>query len=203
MPLIAEHIAGFGSSVLSEFADRLPWALTSDSAAIVETLLGRLGDGYRTGGNVAIHDTATVEAGAVLKGPLILGPGCFVASGAYVRGGCWLERGCVLGPGAELKSSFLFAGAGLAHFNVVGDSLLGADVNLEAGAIIANYRSDPPGAPIAFRHRGQLVETGAERFGALLGDRVKVGANAVIAPGAILAPRTIVARLALVDQGAG
>jgi len=40
---------------------------------------------------------------------------------------------CILGPGAELKSSFVFAGTKLAHFNFVGDSVLGEDVNLEAG----------------------------------------------------------------------
>jgi carbonic anhydrase/acetyltransferase-like protein (isoleucine patch superfamily) len=50
-------------------------------------------------------------------------------------------------------------------------------------------------------HRGQRIETGAEKFGALVGDRTKIGCNAVIAPGAILAPDTIVKRLSLVDQG--
>ena len=202
MGVIADHIAGFAASPLADFGELAPWALTARSAAIVEGLLQRLGDGYRVSGNVAVHDSATVEAAAVLKGPLIVGPGCFLAAGAYLRGGCWLARDCVLGPGAELKSSFLFAGAGLAHFNFVGDSILGAEVTLEAGAIIANYRSDPPGAPISFRHRGQLVETRAERFGALLGDRVKIGANAVIAPGAFIAAGTIVPRLALIDHAA-
>jgi UDP-N-acetylglucosamine diphosphorylase / glucose-1-phosphate thymidylyltransferase / UDP-N-acetylgalactosamine diphosphorylase / glucosamine-1-phosphate N-acetyltransferase / galactosamine-1-phosphate N-acetyltransferase len=51
----------------------------------------------------------------------------FIAAGAYVRGGCWLEANCVLGPGAELKSSFVFAGTKLAHFNFVGDSILGRE----------------------------------------------------------------------------
>jgi len=199
--LLAEHIAGFPASALGDVAERAPWELTRDSSAIVEGLLTKIGAGYRISGNVAVHDSATVEAEAVLKGPLIIGPNCFIAAGAYVRGGCWLERNCVLGPGAELKSTFLFARSSLAHFNFVGDSIIGTDVNLEAGAIIANYRSDPPGRPIAFTHRGQLIETREERFGALVGDRVKIGANAVIAPGAIIAPDAIVERLALLDQG--
>jgi NDP-sugar pyrophosphorylase family protein len=201
MGLIAEHIAGFASSALSDLAESAPWELTFGSVAIVERLLGRLDDGYSLSGNVAVHHSTIVEAGAVLKGPAIIGPGCFIAAGAYLRGGCWLERNCVLGPGAELKSSFLFAGSRLAHFNFVGDSVIGAEVNLEAGAIIANYRSDPPGRLISFTYRGKLIETGAERFGALVGDGCKVGANAVIAPGAILGPAIIVERLSLVDQG--
>lgn len=52
------------------------------------------------------------------------------------RGGNWLAERCTLGPGAELKSSMVFAGTKLAHFNFVGDAILGEDVNLEAGSIV-------------------------------------------------------------------
>jgi NDP-sugar pyrophosphorylase family protein len=142
-----------------------------------------------------------MESGAVIKGPAIIGPGCFIAAGAYVRGGCWLEADCILGPGSELKSSFVFRGSKLAHFNFVGDSVLGRGVNLEAGAIIANYRNERANAAISFLHEGKRLDTGAEKFGALVGDFTKIGANAVVAPGAILAPATIVKRLSLIDQG--
>lgn len=49
---------------------------------------------------------------------------------------------CTFGPGVELKSSFVFAGTKLAHFNCVCDSVLGSDVNLEARSIVCNYRND-------------------------------------------------------------
>ena len=138
--------------------------------------------------------------GAVIKGPAIIGPNSFVAAGAYVRGGCWLEADCILGPGAELKSSFVFGGSKLAHFNFVGDSVLGSEVNFEAGSIIANYRNESADPTISFIYRGERVDAGAEKFGAVVGDRTRIGANAVIAPGAILPPDTIVPRLSLVDQ---
>ncbi|MFB9265285.1 LpxA family transferase [Bradyrhizobium erythrophlei] len=201
--MIDEYISGFGSSALAEFAGRMPWELTRGSVGIVERLLGGLRDGYVTAGGIAVHLTSTIENGAVVKGPAIIGPDCVIAAGAYVRGGCWLEADCILGPGAELKSSFLFRGSRLAHFNFVGDSLLGCGVNLEAGSIIANYRNERTNPTISFFHKGRRLETGAEKFGALVGDRTRIGANAVIAPGAILAPATIVARLSLIDQGTG
>jgi len=200
MPVLDEHIAGFRASTLGEFADREPWELTRGSIEIVEQLLHRLGEHYAVSADVAVHLTATIEDAAILKGPAIIGPDCFIAAGAYLRGGCWLEGGCILGPGAELKSSFLFQGSKLAHFNFVGDSILGRDVNLEAGAIIANYRNERSGTAISFRHGGKRVETGLDKFGALAGDGVKIGANAVIAPGAFVAPGTIVPRLSLLDQ---
>ena len=201
--MIDAYIGGFGSSPLATFAGRMPWDVTRDSAVIVEQLLGGLRDGYKIAGDIAVHLTSTVESGAVIKGPAIIGPDCFVAAGAYVRGGCWLEANCILGPGAELKSSFVFRGSKLAHFNFVGDSLLGSEVNLEAGSIIANYRNEQAHPAISLLHKGRRLDTGAEKFGALVGDRTRIGANAVIAPGAILAPATIVNRLSLIDQAAG
>ena len=199
--MIEAHIAGFRSSALGEYSGSMPWELTSGSTGIVERLLQGLGEGYDVTDSVAIHGTSTIENGAVIKGPAIIGPDCFIAAGAYVRGGCWLEASCILGPGAELKSSFVFGGSKLAHFNFVGDSLLGRGVNLEAGSIIANYRNEQASPAIEFLHEGRRLDTGVDKFGALVGDRTRIGANAVVAPGAILAPATIVKRLSLIDQG--
>ena len=83
---------------------------------------------------------------------------------------------------------------------VFGDSILGADVNCEAGAVIANFRNERGDRRIRIRHGDEVIDTGTERFGALVGDGARIGANAVIAPGAILAHGTVVGRLALVDQ---
>jgi UDP-N-acetylglucosamine diphosphorylase / glucose-1-phosphate thymidylyltransferase / UDP-N-acetylgalactosamine diphosphorylase / glucosamine-1-phosphate N-acetyltransferase / galactosamine-1-phosphate N-acetyltransferase len=200
MRLFDGQITGFQASALGEFSGHMPWDLTSNATRIVAQLLGRLGDDFALSDNIAIHRTATIEGGAILKGPAIIGPECFIAAGAYVRDGCWLEANCILGPGAELKSSFVFGGSKLAHFNFVGDSILGHEVNLEAGSIIANFRNEGADPAISFIHMGKRIETGARKFGALAGDRTKIGANAVVAPGAILAPGTIVKRLSLVDQ---
>ncbi len=193
-------VSGFGTSLLAPHLALLPWELTQNSANIVSALLEKLGDDYVRSDGVAVHRRCTIEDGAVLKGPAILGPDCFVAAGAYVRGGCWLEGSNVLGPGCELKSSYLFSGTKLAHFNFVGDSIVGHAVNLEAGSIIANYRNETGGSGIRIRHGADMIVTNATKFGAILGDRTKVGANAVIAPGAILVADSIVKRLALIDQ---
>ncbi|MBV8888280.1 MAG: LpxA family transferase [Alphaproteobacteria bacterium] len=187
-------------SALQRFANLAPWALTSQAESVVAELATGLGEGYELTGAVAVHREARIEGGASIKGAAIIGPGCFVAAGALMRGGCWLEADCVVGPGVEVKSSFVFSGTKLAHFNFVGDSIPGRDVNLEAGAIIANRRNERDGCEIILHYRGQKIETGSHRFGALIGDRSRIGANAVIAPGAILAPGSVVERLALVDQ---
>ncbi|MGB3126077.1 MAG: LpxA family transferase [Pseudomonas sp.] len=190
-----DYIANFSHSPLAPWADLMPWELATQAPAIVRQMLAELPqDEYSIQDEIAVHRTATVEAGAVLKGPLIIGAQCFVASGALLRGGCWVDAHCIIGPGAELKTSFVFRGSKLAHFNFVGDSVLGHGINLEAGSIVANYRNERVEKEIQVRVDGQLQRTGCDKFGALLGDQCRIGANAVLAPGAVLPPASVVGR---------
>ena len=123
------------------------------------------------------------EAGATLKGPLLLGPNCFVAAGAYLRGGNWVAADCSFGPGTELKSSFVLRGTKLVHFNFVGDSILGEDVNLEAGSIICKYRNERADKDILVHLDGALHPTGVQKFGGLVGDQARIGARYVAVQG--------------------
>jgi NDP-sugar pyrophosphorylase family protein len=179
-----------------------PWRLTGDAPAIVTSHLASLGIGYEVSGDIAVHVTARIEAGAIVKGPAIIGPGSFIAATAYVRGGVFLDEDCVIGPAAEIKSSFLFKGSKLAHLNFVGDSVLGEDVNCEAGSTVANCRNEREDRRMTVAFEGEIIGTGVEKFGAVLGDKVRLGANAVVAPGAFVLPGTVVPRLGLVDQHA-
>lgn len=198
---ISEYIEQFTVSPLARWADIDPWELTSRSPEWVRHLLAELpADEYIITDEVAVHRSTTVEMGAILKGPLILSAGCFVAAGAYLRGGNWVDANCTFGPGAELKSSFVFSGTKLAHFNFVGDSILGQGVNLEAGSIICNYRNERASKEILIRLGSDLHRTGSTKFGAVVGDNTRLGANAVVAPGALLPPATIVRRTELCDQ---
>jgi NDP-sugar pyrophosphorylase family protein len=199
---ISNYIETFSSSALSKFINLHPWEITAKASIIVAELINSMSMAeYTVVDNIACHNSAIIEYGATLKGPLIIGPGCFIANGVYLRGGNWLEANCILGPGVELKSSFIFSGTKLAHFNFVGDSILGNEVNLEAGSIIANYRNERADKNLLVRDANKmLINTGVEKFGALIGDNCRIGANAVLAPGALMLPHEVLARLALLDQ---
>lgn len=181
--------------------DRAPWYITSASEAIVRKALGDCA-GYAIADSVATHKTAEVERGAVIKPPAIIGPNCFIAASAYLRGGVFLDEDCIIGPGCEVKSTFMLLGSKIAHLSFVGDSIIGAGANVEAGAIIANYRNEREDKRIRILYDGAVIDTGVEKFGALVGDGARIGANAVIAPGALIPPAAIVPRLALIDQSA-
>src|SRR5688572_16642481 len=131
-------IKSFGEQFRDHQND-LPWVLAERVQDIVKQRLKTLNKQYKTAGEVAVHKSAVLEINVTLKGPIIIGPECFVATGCYLRGGVLLLGGNSLGPGCEIKSSILFAFSNLAHFNFVGDSVIGSNVNFEAGSVIANH----------------------------------------------------------------
>ena len=198
---IDRFVSGASASPLGPYLDQEPWQATRDILDILSDLIAAMEESdYRRDGGIFFHRSARIEAGVTVKPPAIIGPGCFIAAGAYLRDGVWLQDHCIIGPGSEVKSSFLFSGSALAHFNFVGDSILGAGVNIEAGAIIANHRNERSDKDVRVHYRDAIIPTGVEKFGALVGDHARIGANAVIAPGALLDPGQVVGRLTLLDQ---
>ncbi len=196
-------IASFIKRFANIFTDSLqtsPWDLTKQAQEIVGKRISKLHDEYMIDGQVAVHRSARIEQGVILKGPAIVSENCFIGAHAYLRGGVFLDNGVSIGPGCEIKSSFLFERSALAHFNFVGDSLIGSGVNMEAGSIIANHFNERAEKEISVLMNDIVTRTGIEKFGALVGDGCKIGANAVLSPGTILEPNSVVRRLELVEQ---
>ena len=193
-------ISDFINTSHDVLADLAPWSATYNSEQIVRTLAQFEDTDFIFEHGNAVHKSSTIENGAVLKSPVFIGPNCLVAAGAYLRGGVWLQSDVIVGPHCEVKSSYFFKGSKVAHLSFVGDSVIGHRANIEAGAMLANYRNEKTDKTIRFHFNGNNINTGVDKFGVIVGDDVRIGANAVIAPGAALLPGTIVKRLELVDQ---
>lgn len=196
---LSKVIADWKSSPFGDI-DEDPWQITSNSASIIVRRLDVLCKEYVIENEIAVHRQARIENGAIIKSPAIFSSDSFIAVGSYIRGGVFVGSHSIVGPNTELKSTFMFHQSKLAHLNFVGDSIIGTGVNIEAGAVVANYRNERDDKSIRICSLDGVIETGVEKFGALIGDRVRIGANAVIAPGAILKSDTRVRRLQLVDQ---
>lgn len=151
---------------------------------------GRVSEGAWLSGSVFVASGAVVEPGAMVQGPTILGPGTVVRHGAYVRGYCVTGANCVIGHASEVKRAILLDGAQAPHFNYVGDSILGNDVNLGAGTKISNLKND--GSSVEVDGPKGRVQTGLRKFGAVVGDRVQTGCNSVASPGTLIGPDTLV-----------
>lgn len=135
-----------------------------------------------------------------IKPPAIISGNCFVGANSYLRNGVYLAPGAKVGISCEIKTSVLLEGCAVAHFNFVGDSIIGHDVNIEAGAIVANPYNERKDDTVYVNIDGKRVSTGLHKFGSLVGDDCRIGANAVLSPGTLLKPQTIVKRLELVEQ---
>ncbi len=140
------------------------------------------------GDRIVIGKGVKLSPGAVLEGPLRIGDDSEVRPGAYLRGGVWVGAGCVVGTNTEVKRAILLDGAKAPHLNYVGDSVLGAHVNLGAGTILSNFRHD--GSEIEVPVGAARIATGRRKLGAVLGDGVLTGCNCVLHPGCIVGAGT-------------
>jgi len=138
---------------------------------------------------VSIGEGTKVESGSYIVGPCVIGKNSSVRQGAYLRGIVLAGDNVVLGHTTEAKKAVFFDGAKAGHFAYVCDSILGHKVNLGAGTKCANLRFDHKEVVISWS--GKTYSTGLKKFGAILGDRVQTGCNAVLNPGTLVGPHSL------------
>jgi len=158
-----------------------PWQALSGIREMILTVGKTLGKEYeKTSQFVWIHKTAKIAPSAYIAGPCIIGADTEVRHCAYIRGSALVGKNCVVGNSTELKNVILFDNVQVPHFNYVGDSILGYKAHMGAGAITSNVKSDKSLVVV------NGIETGLKKFGAMLGDYVEVGCNAVLNPGTVI-----------------
>lgn len=139
---------------------------------------------------IYIEEGATIEPGAYIQGPCIVGTRSVVRHGAYIRGNVIVGEDCVIGHDTEIKNSIMLNGAKAAHFAYVGDSILGYKCNLGAGVKLANLRLDRQF--IKVEDGESIIDTGLKKFGAIVGDGVQIGCNSVLNPGTVIGKNSII-----------
>lgn len=142
------------------------------------------------GDQVFIGEGTVVEDGAMIKGPALIGRNCQIRHNAYIREAVIVGDGCVVGNACELKNALLFNGCQVPHFNYVGDSILGCKAHLGAGVILSNFKAFKGNITVPID--GVPFDTGLRKFGALVGDGVDIGCNAVLNPGSIIGRHSVI-----------
>ena len=162
-----------------------PWEALAGIREFILQLGPTLGDDYEERKpHVWVHKTAKVFESAYLGEPCIIGPETEVRHGAFIRSSALVGANCVVGNSVELKNVILFDHVQTPHYNYVGDSILGYYSHMGAGSITSNVKSDKQ---LVIVHNGtEHIETGIKKFGAMLGDHVEVGCNAVCNPGTVI-----------------
>lgn len=180
-----------GGIYVWEALPRLEEYVAASLASSSSSTSAHVMQGATVGGDVILGENVVVEPNAYIKGPAIIGDGTEIRNGAYVRDHAVIGRNCIVGHSTEVKHSILMDGISVSHWNYIGDSILGFDVNLGAGTKLSNKKIVK--TDIIIRDlNGNPYPTEQQKLGAIIGDGTQVGCNAVLNPGVLLGKRCLV-----------
>lgn len=168
-----------------------PWEALSGIKEAVARLVEEFKDDdryYSPEEGVLIAKNAKLAPNVTITAPAFIDCEAELRPGAFLRGGTMVGKSSVVGNSCELKNCILFDCVTVPHFNYVGDSILGYHAHMGAGAVTSNVKSDR--TKVTVSHKGEKIETGLKKFGAILGDYVEVGCNSVLNPGTIVGKRS-------------
>ena len=176
-------------------ASATPWDWLKQIDAALKTVEAgapgpKIPPGVHLEGKVWLHPSVKLPPYAVIQGPAYIGAHTQIRPGAFIRGQVITGENCVLGNSSEFKNCLLLDGVQAAHFNYVGDSLLGNGAHLGAGVICSNLRLDQ--GEVMVRLLNDTIGTGLKKFGAVIGDNAEIGCNVVLNPGSLVGPRALV-----------
>ena len=135
-----------------------------------------IGDGCRIGPGTLIDNARLGERVEVVYSVVrqaTVAAGCAIGPFAQLRPGAELESDCRIGNFVEIKNSHIASGSKVNHLSYIGDADLGANVNVGAGTITANY-------------------DGVRKHRTVIGAGSKTGANSVLVAPIALGPNVTV-----------
>lgn len=169
-----------------------PWEALKEIGYIIKKLVRHLDlDIYeKRGEDIWIARSAVIWPTVSVNGPCIIGERTEVRQCAFIRGNVLVGDDCVIGNSTELKNVILFNHVQVPHYNYAGDSILGFYSHMGAGSITSNVKSDRSNVSVKDPLTGEKIDTGLRKVGAMLGDHVEVGCNAVLNPGTVVGRNT-------------
>jgi NDP-sugar pyrophosphorylase family protein len=165
---------------------RFPWDLLRVNEEVLQmidetSILGDVSPHAHIIGPLRLGTGSRILPGVVVEGPVIIGANTTIGPNCYLRAATSIGNNCHVGHGVEIKNSIIYHNSCVSRGCYVGDSILGAHVTLGAGTVTENHRHD--GHHHVSMIHGQPVDTGRVKFGCVIGDGVKTGANTTIDAG--------------------
>ncbi|MFX1560951.1 MAG: bifunctional sugar-1-phosphate nucleotidylyltransferase/acetyltransferase [Promethearchaeota archaeon] len=165
-----------------------PWDLLEANKVYLEAferrIEGTIEDGVVVKGNVVIEEGTTVKSGAYIEGPVFIDGESVIGPNCYIRAYTSLGKRVKIGNAVEIKNSIIMDDTNVGHLSYVGDSIIGQRSNFGAGTITANLRHDNNSIFVTLK--GERVNSGRRKLGAIIGDDVKTGIGTSISPGIVL-----------------
>lgn len=178
------------------------WAVLHKKRAFLDTLSNQYPEKrfphvtFNNPRTIWIEEGVSIADNVVIEGPCYIGKGCEIRPHAFIRSETLLLEEVIIGHAVEIVRSVVLKEAKIPHLSYVGDSIIGQRCNIGAGVKLANQRLNKE--VIEINHRGQRFSTRRTKLGAILGDGVSIGCNAVLNPGTIVFPGVAILPLSLV-----
>lgn len=162
-----------------------PWELLKCNADFLEKMeddiQGEIEENVTIHGPVHLGKNSIIRSGCYIQGPVFIGDNCDVGPNTYLRPNSCLCNNVGVGNAVEIKNSIIMDGTNVSHLSYVGDSVIGVKCNLGAGTNLANLRFDDKHVKVTVK--GERVDSGLRKLGAIFGDGVKTGINTSVNPG--------------------
>ncbi len=110
-----------------------------------------------------IEADTVIYPSTYIEGVNKIGKNCKIGPFAHLRGGVTLDDDVKIGNFVEVKKAHIKSHTNACHLTYIGDAEIGANVNVGAGTITANYN------PLT-----------KEKSKTIIGDNVKIGSNSVL-----------------------
>lgn len=135
-------------------------------------------------GPIYIGKDATIEEGAVIRGPFALCEHSTVHPNARMRGDI------TIGPhskvGGEISNSVIFGFSNKGHDGFMGNSVLGEWCNIGADTNTSNLKNNYAKVKVWDYEKGGFINTGEQFCGLLMGDHSKAGINTMFNTGTMV-----------------
>lgn len=173
---------------------KYPWNVLSVSDYFLSTIKHSISEKAvvdktaKINGPVIIEDGVKIMEFSVIRGPTIIKKGTIIGTGSLIRNSIVGEN-CVIGYNSEVARSYIGNNCWF-HTNYIGDSVLGNNVNMGSGAVLANLRLDQKN--ILSKIGETNIDTGRNKLGAIIGGGVQIGVNTSIMPGVKIGKNSII-----------
>jgi len=162
-----------------------PWDLLEANARILNRMgcqvEGLIEEGARIIGPAVISREARIRSGTYIEGPTFIGEGSDIGPNCHIRPFTSVGKDARIGNACEVKNSIIMDRTHAGHISYIGDSVIGEDCNIGAGAVTANLRFDY--RTVRMRIKEETLDSERIKLGAFIGDGAKIGIGSLVMPG--------------------
>ncbi len=170
------------------------WNLLDMNASILDRrkadIRGRVEEGARIVGSIALGENSVIMAGSYIVGPVAIGDNCDVGPNAVILPGTSIGSNCTIEPFTRISNSIVMNNVTLSSFSNISSSILGEGVytgsHFVAEAGEAKVEADD----------SLMTAT----MGAAVGDNAEIAGRVLIKPGKVIGVRCKIGSGAIVRE---